>query len=375
MKEIIMKTENSRIMLEEIAEESALFTAIMKDRVAITKDFVCLFLEHKIKRIYLSGSGSPSHIALILKYAAINLLHIEATYSYPALFNNHEGFNVGNNYSPEEMLLICPAESGRSKGPVIAARNAKKLGIPVVCTTLNPVGVLARESDVVIVKPSNHEVALPSTKGHSTGLFLLLLCFIEAARAIGSISEKEYDRYIDGCTRLPESCRDAREKTLQWFSNHQDIIMLAENYRLIGYGANYGTVMEAALKFIESHKRPSMGYELEEFMHGPIRSVRKDEVLFFLCTEDCPEKDHMIRLFRVMKQYTENCVLVQSRSDEFTDPLALTFNAVNMEFLSTVEYLVPMQVLAFEISDHLGLDMTIKTTLAVKEAMEPSFPE
>lgn len=370
-----MKTKVSEVMLEEIKEESTLFNEILKDRLTITRDFVNLFKSHNFKRIYFSGSGSPSHVAFILKYASTKLLNIESTCSFPALFNNHEDFNVGGKYRPEEMLLICPAESGRTKGPVYSARKAKELGISVVCTTLNPKGVLAKECDVVIEKPSGHEFALPSTKGHSTGLFILLLCVVEAAQAIGSISKDEYDRYIAGFERLAESCNDAREKTLAWFVEHQKIAMLADKFRIIGYGANYGTAMETAIKFIESHGRPSLAYELEEFMHGPIRSVLKDDVIFFICAEDGLEKDRMIRLFKVMKQYTDNCVLVHSSNDSFTDPLEITFNAVNIDLLSTLEYLVPMQVLSFAISYHLGLDMTTRTTLAVKEAMEPSFSD
>jgi glucoselysine-6-phosphate deglycase len=360
-----MKTNISTVMLEEISDEPLLFKKIFEDRIAITKDFVKLLSSQNIKRIYLLGSGSPSHIAFILKFAATQLLQIESTYTYPTLFNNHEGFNVGNKYSPDEMLLICPAESGRTKGPVIAAREARKLGIPIVCTTHNPSGVLARECNVVIEKPSGREIALPSTKGHSTGIFILLLSFVEAARAIGSISEEQYDYYIDGFKHLPESCVDAREKTLSWFSDHQDIIMLADKYRIIGYGCN----------FIESHKRPTMAYELEEFMHGPIRSVNKDEVIIFISADESPEKDRMIKLFQLMKEYTNNCILIQSSSNQIKDPLALTFNAVNTRFLNTIEYLVPFQVLSFIISFHLGLDMTIRKTLSIKKEMATSFTD
>ena len=126
----------------------------------------------------------------MLKYAAEKLLHVEATSSYPMLFNNHEGLNAGGNYKPDEMALICPAESGRSKGAVLTARMARAQAIPVICTTLNPHGVLARECDVVLVKPTGKEEALPSTKGHSVGIFILLLCLVETARAKKTLARK-----------------------------------------------------------------------------------------------------------------------------------------------------------------------------------------
>ena len=160
-----MNAEKRNVMLEEIRSEPGYFEECLKRREELTGDFVKLFTSHRFRRIYFSGSGSPSHAGLVLKYAAEKLLNIEATYSYPMLFNNHEGLNVGGKYKPEEMVVICPAESGRSKGAVITAWAAKAQGIPVVCTTLNPEGVLARECDVVIVKPSGNELVFRPRRG------------------------------------------------------------------------------------------------------------------------------------------------------------------------------------------------------------------
>ena len=145
--------ESNKTMLDEIAEESELFSYVLERKNYYTKDFVNIFLNNKIKKIYFLGSGSPSHLSTTLKYAAIKILKVEASCSLPSLFNNHEGFNISNAYRPNEMLLICPVESGRTKGPVIAARKAKELGVHVVCTTLNENGILTKAADVVIKKP------------------------------------------------------------------------------------------------------------------------------------------------------------------------------------------------------------------------------
>lgn len=370
-----MRDELYNAMLDEIHEEPKLFQLCLENRRELTKDFVKLFQTHEIKRVYFSGSGSPSHVGLIMKYAVIRLLGAEATYSYPMLFHHHDGFNINGAYKAEEMVLICPAESGRSKGAVLAARRARSQGIPIICTTLNPSGVLARECDVIITKPSGHERALPSTKGHSTGIFILLLCIVETAFALGRLTEAEHQEYIDDFYRLIESARDGADRAERWFFDHQAIVMNAPFYRVIGYGANYGTALETALKFIETHKKLTMAYELEEFLHGPIRTVKADDVIFLLCTEDGDEKERMKALYGVLKRITDNCVLVCDEKDSGGDPLALTFKAVNREFLSAVEYMTPMQVLAYEIGVHLGFDPTSGTNTWAKLAMEPSFED
>ena len=207
-----MKSEHARDMLREIAEEAEIFAQILKNKEQYIKDFVELYKTHSFKRIYIVGNGSPGCASIALKYAANKLLQVDATYSTPGLFLHHEGFDPSGIYKSEDMLLICPAESGRTKGPVLIAREAKKKGISVACCTLEPEGVLAQTSDVVIFKPSRREFGLPSTKGHSTGIFLFLLAFIEAAYQTGKLTVEEYESYMAGMEHLPAAVDDAYEK-------------------------------------------------------------------------------------------------------------------------------------------------------------------
>lgn len=111
-----MKTIHAHAMLDEIAEESQIFSAILADKETYTRDFVRLCQSHNFKRIYIVGNGSPGWASVALKYAANKILKVDATYSTSGLFLHHEGFDVSGVYKPEEMLLICPAESGRTKG-------------------------------------------------------------------------------------------------------------------------------------------------------------------------------------------------------------------------------------------------------------------
>jgi glucoselysine-6-phosphate deglycase len=364
---------NNQAMLDEISEEPELFSRVLNDKEYYTKDFVQLFIGHTIKKIIFLGSGSPSHLSQTLKYAAIKLLKVDACCVLPSLFNHHQGFDPAGSYSPDEILLICPVESGRTKGPVLAARKARQLGIRCVCTTLNANGILAAESDVVLVKPSGEEKAPPTTKGHSTGLFMLLLCMVEAARAVGTISESEYTLYMQGFNGLVRTVRTAKEKSLKWFDANQKMMMKAANYWFLGYGANYGTTQEAVLKFIESHQKPTFGYELEEFLHGPLCAVKPDDVVFFLAAEHGPERERMLLLHSTMKKSYPHCVLVQTADGALRDPNALTLDSVNLEFLNCLEFLAAIQVLSFEIADKAGVDVTVWTTKPIREIMQPSF--
>lgn len=368
-----MKTENAGAMLAEIAEEPGLFRDILARRAQVTGGFVELFKTRDIRRVYFSGCGSPGNACNVLRLAAESLLKVEASWAPPALFNACEDFNASGVYAPEQMLLICPAESGRTRPPVLAARRARELGIATVCTTLNPEGILAEECDVVIPKNSGEELGLPSTKGHSTGLFILLLCITEAAHAAGRITEAEYQRYNEGFGRLPGTCDGARKAALKWFEAHQDIAMTADSYRVVATGANVGTTLDAALKFIESHRRPTAAWELEEFLHGPLSAVQPHEVTFLIAGEDGPQKERLFQLHRAMKAYAPGTILVQDAADAYRDPDGIAFESVGLPFLNAVEAIVPFQVLSYAISDALGLDMSLYYGLSVRESMQPSF--
>lgn len=366
-----MKSDNYYGMLSDIRSEPELLSRLYFNREEIVKPFVKLFREQTIKRVYLTGSGSPLYAAIALQYAAIRLLRVDATAVPAMLLNHHELYNT-MSFRPEEMLLICPAESGSAKGQVQAARRAKELGIRVVCTTWNPEGVLAQESDVVLVKPSR-EKGMPTTVGQVTAIYLALLCFVETAKELGTLSQADYDRYLAALSHVPENVQSIIETTLKWFERHQDLVMGSPNYRFIAYGANIATVEEAALKFTETHTRPSMFYELEESMHGPVRAVKQGEMMFLLCAEDGPEKERMLQFYRVMKKYSNACLLLQSDTDPEEDPLALRIKTDNAEFVNTIEYLVPFEVLAFCISDKLGLDTGIHEPFAMMRELETSY--
>ncbi len=166
---------NNVHMINEIKQQTELFRHILARRKQYTKEFVELFQTKQVQEIIFIGSGSPSHVSQTLKYAAISVLNVRATAPLPSLFVHHEGKSIIDHSCPGKTILICPVESGRTKGPVFAAQMAKAANIPIVCTTLDEHSSLAKLADVVIKKPSGEEIAPPSTKGHSTGLLLLLL--------------------------------------------------------------------------------------------------------------------------------------------------------------------------------------------------------
>lgn len=368
-----MKSDMHSVMLDHIAEEPGLILGLLEHRQAVTADFCRIFLENNIKRVYFSGSGSPANACEVLRYFCERILKVEASCIVPTVFNRHLDFDL-RDWRPEEILLICPAESGRTKGTVIAAHHAAELGIHTACCAFDTTGVLGRICDVAIKKTSGQEIALPSTKGHIMGIAIFLLCIIEAAHALGRLGDVEYDGCIESFRRAAASMDSARASASDWFLRFQDEIMDSGSCWFIGYGANCGTARECALKFLECTKRPAFGYELEEFMHGPLAAVRSTDMLFFLCAEEGEELDRMLELARFCRRITPRCVTIGKAHANGCPDMQLAFDFTGSELTSVLELLVPMQVLAYHTADCLGYDLTVHSKHSAGRAMGLSFP-
>ena len=361
-------------MAREIDQQSELLQELWDTEEEWTKPFVELCKTHNFKRLLFVGNGSPYYAGCALRFAAEHLLKVNAESVPAAIFNNHATFDASGSIDPSEMLLVCPAETGHSKGQVDAARKARALGIPVVCTTLNPTGVLARECDVVLAKPGGPEYAVASTKNQTMALFLVLCCFVEGGYAQGNITEEEYKSLREALAAVPQNVGRTVELSRAWFEANEQRLMNAPAFFLIGYGSNYGTVQEGALKFYETHERPTYVFELEETLHGPFRALHSDDVCLFLAAEAGEERDRMLRLAEAAEPYCKNRVLIQNEKlDAVGDALPIATSDV--PYVDVIEYLIPMQVIAERMSDRLGIDLSEPKVASLDPVMLPAYED
>lgn len=361
-------------MMEEIKEQSKLLQSLFDNRKKLCKDFADLYGKQRFKKIIFVGNGSPYYAGCTLSFPAEKLLGAEALSIPAGVFHNHKVFDNSGKFAKEEILLVCPAESGHSKGQVDAARRAKELGICVMSTTLNPTGVLARTSDVVLEKPGKHEIAMAATKGQTMTLYMIFLNFLEASWQASNISREEYDRYLLACEKVPEHVEKTIKDAVDWFDKNEARVMAAQKYFLLGYGANYGTVQEAGLKFFECHGKPTVSLELEESLHGPLRTLHKTDMAFFLIAESGAERDRMQKLAKATQPYCDNRIMILSNQNAAKED-ALIIHSSDVEFVNAIEYLIPLQVLSFLIADKMGIDLSIPLVASLDHDMLPAYED
>lgn len=349
---------NENAMMECIYEESAVIREILDHKEEYTAQFVHHFQSHQVKRVYLSGHGSPYNVGGVIRFMMERLLKVEVSVDYASLFNHHLNFNANGQYRKDEMLLICPAQSGRTCGPVDAAKKARSMHIPVLCTTLQKDGILAQNSNMVILKKSGEELSFPETKGHIASLAILMLCILETAKAIGSLSETDYQLYMQDFEAMPNDIDAIIKESERWYASHKERLLAAPHLTFIGSGENYVTAVEGSLKILETTLLPCLSYECEEYMHGQNQPVDEHSFLFMIGNKGS-ELDRIHLLASWCRKKGAHVAVIGDERDETLGVDDLPLPIHDRTYLSAIPYLIPFQVFSYYMAKDMGLSSIV----------------
>lgn len=363
-----MNEFNRDAMMDTIKEQPMLMKKLFENRKNFTKEFVEHFMTHSVKKVYFSGHGAALNDALWVEPFMEKILNVDTEVLNPTTFNYRGNFNVGGFLKPDEMLVICPAQSGHTTGPVLTARKARALGIPVLCFTHDRESLLARECCVVIDNHSPEEPAFVETKGHIADVLLSYLCILEAALALGRITQSEYDEWCSAIEKLPSRCEAHIKATESWYRQHKYLLVSAECYTAIGFAENYITAKDGCLKLAEATSKDCTSYEMEEYMHGPDLSVHENTVIFII-NPKAQESARMNEIYRYCRKISRRCILIAAKDNPDADSNALLSDFLDKEYLTALEYIIPFQVLA-----HLtAMDIGLSTIYSYRELFYPDL--
>ena len=257
------------------------------------------------------------------------------------------------------MLLICPAQSGKTRGPVDAAKKAREIGIPVVCTTLLRNGILAKNCDIIIQKCSGNEESFAETKGHIASLAILMLNVIEIARKLHKISEEDYVTYMKSFQQIPFHIIEIIKIVTKWYEANKETLLQADNITFIGYGENYATAVEGSLKILENTLKPCLSYECEEFMHGQNQPVHTDSFIFMIANKGAEQ--HRVHRLADGASWRKGAkvVVVGAQDDSTLTQEDIAIPAVSCAYLSSIEYLIPFQLFGYYMAKDMGLSSIV----------------
>ena len=334
------------------------------------------FREKEINKIFLLGTGS-SYFATIAEKPIF-----EAFAGIPASTHLTTEFR---EYTPltfdDHSAVFFHSHSGGTKGDPETVKNARDKGAYTIAVTDIPGSALAKSAEDMLIGPGGSKVELPATRTYSAAIFRMTQLAIE----LGKQSDKKSIalKAEEQLKQVPQILSKVADKYAALAPEIIEKLKECRSFFMVGAGGNYATADEAALGFSQSSGRPAQAFQLENFLHGPIQTLRKD-IGVVLIAAPGPFQDRMLKTAQACKIIGSKVILLHP--DDLDLPIdfdvCMDFPSNLTELISPLVYMTPLWQLAYYFSllgegshtDRLSMDKPeFKEAFAVIMAGDKKF--
>jgi len=317
-----------------------------------------------LPRISFVACGTASHAALVGKYLIERLARIPCDVDVASEYRYREPVVT------KDQLVIAMTQSGETADTLAAMQEGRTRGARLL-TFVNVVGSEAsRVSDDVIYLHTGPEIAVASTKAYTAMLVDLYLFAIFLGQRRGTLAPDASARLLAEAFHLPTLMdavlgEDAKIRALA-YRYHQ-----ARDFLYLGRGANYPTALEGALKLKELSYIHAEGTAGGEMKHGINALIDEHMPVVAIALRDSTYKKMVSNISEVRARAGVVIALandddeeIEGKSDEI-----IRIPKTN-ELLSPALAIVPLQLLAYHVSDRRGNDVDQPRNLAKSVTVE-----
>lgn len=218
------------------------------------------------KRIFTAGTGSSYMAALSQACGFSEIAGIPAS----AYVTSELHAYTPKRFSEGDILLIN-THSGKSPGDAEMVKIANSRGVFTVGITDIGGTPFADKVDMLLIGKDGPKKEMPATRTYSSAIFRTLLLAIECAKKQGSVERaREYERQMMLIPVMMRKQLDDLDKTAP-----EIVKKLRTNtaYFVISAGTNMSTAIEGAMGLTQGTGMPAAGYNVDEYMHGPVQSL------------------------------------------------------------------------------------------------------
>jgi glucoselysine-6-phosphate deglycase len=274
-------------------------------------------------------------------------LKVEVKVVTPFEFENYETDFL------EDAFVFAISQSGRSTNILSALDKLNEMGIETIALTGFPDSEVKNHSKLVVDLQVGIETVGYVTKGFTNTVLFLMLFSSYVAKKTGLLSDEEAKIQETSMLRIFESYEHEISKSIDFYKKHKSVFLRMKRLQICGYGPNFGTAMEGALKIGETYGIPSTPYDLEEFMHGGYLELTPESVVFLVDSDGKGHKRTM-ELYEALQLATKKVFVIGSMKlpqNEYT----LRVNEELVEWTSPLVLVVLFQVLAHMICTDLDI--------------------
>jgi glucosamine 6-phosphate synthetase-like amidotransferase/phosphosugar isomerase protein len=306
--------------------------------------------EKQPKHIFLAGTGSSYLAAIAQSFGFNQLAGIPSSSWVTGELRSYPPPHFAKN-----ALLILNTHSGKSPGDVKLVEQAKRHGIYTIGITDVCDSPFARDCDDLLIGQDGPKRELPSTRTYSSAIFRTLLLAVTCAEKSGS--GRAIEGYRRALNQLPERMKeflirfDAKAKSLA--ATFDDRLA----YVVVSSGPNMATAYEGAMGLTQGTGKPAAGYNVDEYLHGPIQSLGSGHCVVAVAPPG-PFQEKIITFARCARSIGARVILI---TPEGSAPLEEEDVVVPMpgsipEVITPVLYCAPFWLLGYYLSLRNCLD-------------------
>ncbi len=356
-------------MLKEIMEQPKAIRDTIHPRIKdgkVVLDQINLSKEdlEKISKICILACGSAYHVGCAAKYV------LEKLTRKPVEIDLASEFRYRDPIIDESVLVIVISQSGETADTLAALREAKKLGARIL-SIVNVVGSsIANDSDDVIYTWAGPEIAVATTKAYSTQLTVIYLIALYMAEKLNTITQSEYDLYIESLLKLPDQIEEI-------FENIDDIKAFAKKYFetddvfFIGRNVDYALALEGSLKLKEISYIHSEAYAAGELKHGTISLIEDGTLVVTLANYD-KLFDKIVSNVKEVKSRGAEVFSITTRDHKDIEQVsdAQFYIPKTCDIMSPSLAVIPLQLFSYYIALNKGCDIDKPRNLAKSVTVE-----
>ncbi len=319
----------------------------------------------ELRRIVVVACGTSYHAGLSGRYA------IEAWSRVPVEMDIASEFRYRDPVVDERDLVIGITQSGETADTLAAMRLARDKGAKVLAIT-NVMGSQAtRDSDGVLFTRAGLEIGVAATKTYVSQVAAMYLLALRLAEVRKTLDTERIASLVADLRDLPrciERLLESVDAPVQEMAAHwRD----AGFFLYLGRHAGLATALEGALKLKEISYVPTDAYAAGEMKHGPIALLDERTPVVCVATES-PVLDKVLSNVAEVRARGAHVLAVATEGDE-----SVARHAEEVVYVPRTDWLlqpllavVPLQLLAYYIARHRGLNVDQPRNLAKTVTVE-----
>ena len=326
--------------LKEIHEQSSTIGDALTNNAQKLQRF-CDILANA-QNVYITGSGTSYHSALILKL----MLGKYAKIRSETIMSSEFEYALGQ--VDDNSVVIAISQSGETADVLHSVKSAKQSGAKILSIVNIPTSSLARISDCSLTLNCGPEIGVAATKSFTGQLSVIYTI-------IGKLCSDSIGIPLNK-TELVLAIRQVLS-TENDISRIIDVVQDINDIYLLGRSIHYPIALEGALKIKEIAYIHAEGIAAGELKHGPLALIDKNTVMIVINPRDATFNDTLSNAHEI-KARGATVIGISDKGNEVYD------HFIEIPRVSDILYpmleVIPLQIIAYY--------------LALKKNVDPDYP-